>query len=109
MGRIDSGDVFQDKDTIYPNGYILSVQADGTWKLVSAAFKKPSAVLASGAILLSPGTWHHFALTFKANRISALLDGAALATVQDDAHAHGMFALGTGWNQAQFDNLAITH
>jgi hypothetical protein len=108
MGRIDSGDVFQDKDTIYPSGYILVVQADGAWKLVSAASKKPTAVLASGAIALSPGTWHRFALTFKGNRISAMLDGGQVATIQDDTHTHGMFALGTGWNKAQFDNLAVT-
>jgi hypothetical protein len=108
MGRIDSADVFQGNKVIYPSGYILSVQADGAWKLVSAAYKKTTVTLASGSASLSADKWHHFALTFSGSQIAATLDGAQLALVNDTSHAHGMFALGTGWNRAQFDNLAVT-
>jgi len=107
MGRIDSGDVFQDDKVIYPSGYILSVQADGAWKLVSTAYKKPPVPLASGSLKLSTG-WHRFALTFNGARITATLDGVQLAGINDSSHTHGMFALGTSWNKAQFDNLAVT-
>jgi hypothetical protein len=108
MGRIDSADVFQDDKVVYPSGYILSVHTDGTWKLVSAAYKKPTVTLASGKAAILPGEWHRFALTFRGNVISASLDGKQLAIVGDDSHAHGMVALGTGWNKAQFDKLAVT-
>ncbi len=108
MGRIDSADVFQDDKAIYPSGYILSVQTDGAWELVSAAYKKPTVELASGSVNLMPGEWHRFALTFRGDQISATLDGSQLAKIKDGSHLHGMFALGTGWNRAQFDNLAIT-
>lgn len=108
MGRIDSGDVFQGDKEPYPSGYILRVQADGEWELVSAAFKEPAKRLASGTVRAMAGEWHRFALTFRGNRITATLDGKPLAGVQDGSHQHGMFALGTGWNRTQFDNLAVT-
>ena len=109
MGRIDSTDLFSDvKVTSYPSGYILSVQTDGAWTLVSAASKKAAVTLASGTVTIGPGEWHRFAMTFRGNHITASLDGAQLANVTDDLHQHGMFALGTGWNRAQFDNLAVT-
>jgi len=108
MGRIDSADVFDGDKGLYPSAYILSVQSDGAWKLVSTANKKPTETLASGKAAVAPGAWHRFALTFHGNVISATLDATQLAIVGDNAHAHGMFALGTGWNQAQFDNLAVT-
>jgi len=56
MGRIDSSDVFQDGDAIYPSAYVLSVQSDGGWNLLSATYKKPPISLASGSVSLSPGS-----------------------------------------------------
>ena len=108
MGRIDSADVFKDDTALYPSGYILSVQADGKWELISAAFKQPALQLASGKTRAMQGKWHRFTLAFHGGRIGATLDGKPLASVQDGSHRHGMFALGTGWNRAQFDNLAVT-
>ncbi len=108
MGRIDSSDVFQDGDAVYPGGYVLSVQSDGGWKLMSATYKKPSVSLASGSTNLSSGKWHRFALAFHGSQITATLDGVQLAKIIDSSHAHGMFAIGTGWNKVQFDNLAVT-
>ena len=84
------------------------MQTDGAWKLVAAAYKKPTVTFGLGQGRVVPGEWHRFALTFHGNVISATLDGTQLASVGDDAHAHGMVALGTGWNKAQFDNLAVT-
>ena len=31
-----------------------------------------------------------------------------VTSVTDTTHAHGMFGLGTGWNQGQFDNLSLS-
>ena len=108
MGRVDSADVFQGDKVIYPSGYILSVQTGGAWTLVSAAYKKSTVTLASGTAAILPGEWHRFALTFHGNVISVLLDGKQLANVGDNSHTHGMVAVGTGWNKAQFDSLAVT-
>ena len=108
IGRVDSGDVFAGEKAQYPSGYILDIDSDGAWKLVSAGFNKPHVELAAGNAKLEASSWHHFALTFKGSKVVATLDGAQLADVNDNSHAHGMFALGTGWNKAQFDNLTVT-
>ena len=107
MGRIDSSDVFRDGKARWPSGYVLRVKPDGGWELLSAQYKKPVVTLASGTAHIDRAKWHHLELRFKGKQIDATLDGAALASVEDDAHSHGMIALGTGWNLIQFDNLRV--
>ncbi len=107
MGRIDTADVFQDGSARWPSGYVLRVQPEGSWTLQSTAFKKPIATLASGSATVSSEQWHHMELRFLGKQITASLDGVILVTVEDSAHTHGMFALGTGWNRIQFDNLRV--
>lgn len=108
MGRIDSADVFRDGKARWPSGYVLRVKPDGIWELLSTQFNKPVVTLASGTAKLDPEKWHRLALRFQGNRIVALLDGAQLAAIEDSAHTHGMFALGTEWDHIQFDNLDLT-
>ncbi len=108
MGRIDSSDVFQDQKVRFPSGYVLSLKQDGSWELLSAAYKKPVQTLASGQAMLEQGGWHHVELSMKGNTISVVLDRKPLTEVQDSSHQHGMFGIGTGWNRAQFDNLSVT-
>jgi hypothetical protein len=107
MGRIDSADVFQDQKAIWPSGYVLSIEPNGKWILSASAFKIARRELASGSVKLSTGKWHHAELAFKADQISVSLDGKTLATTTDTSHPRGMFAVGTGWNRAQFDNLSV--
>jgi Glycosyl hydrolase family 59 len=107
IGRIDSADVFQDGNAIWPSGYVLSVHPDGTWALSSAAYKVVSRTLASGNMTLSANNWHQLALKFHGQQITASIDGSQIAAVTDRVHDHGMFAIGTGWNRGQFDNLTV--
>jgi hypothetical protein len=46
-------------------------------------------------------------MSFHGKQIAASLDGKPLATVEDSAHSHGMFALATEWDHIQFDNLSV--
>lgn len=108
MGRIDSADVFNDQKAKYPSGYVLRVGRDGGWELLSCAYKKQAVQMASGHQAFSPREWHHVRLMFQGQRISAVLDGRTLASVQNADHAAGMFGFGTGWNHAQFDNVAVS-
>jgi hypothetical protein len=108
MGRIDSADVFQDQKVIWPSGYVLSIEPSGKWVLSASAYKAATRQLAFGAARLAPGKWHRAELVFKADQISASLDGKTLATTTDASHPRGLFAIGTGWNRAQFDNLSVT-
>ena len=108
MGRIDSADVFKDGKAHWPSGYVLRLNPDGEWELLSAEFKTPVVTLASGSVAIDRGKWHRLELRFHDGQIVAVLDGAVLATVENSVHTHGMFALGTEWDRIQFDNLAVT-
>ena len=108
MGRIDGSDVFRDAKARLPSGYMLRVKPDGTWELLSAQYNKPTITLASGSTAIDRSQWHRLELGFKGNQIAASLDGKLLATVENSAHSHGMFALGTEWDHVQFDNLNVT-
>lgn len=108
LGRIDSANVFADKNAKLPNGYVFQVASGGTWSLLSAEYKKPTRILAQGKFKANRRNWRHLELAFRGDRVSASLDGKVLASIHDDAHAHGMFGIGTGWNRAQFDNVSIT-
>jgi O-glycosyl hydrolase len=108
LGRIDTADNFQDNKAIWPSSYLLRLQPDGAWALISTQMNKPPATLASGTARIDRNQWHRMELRFAGKRITAMLDGAPLATVEDATHTHGMFALGTEWDRIQFDNLRVT-
>ena len=107
MGRIDSADVFKDDKALYPSGYVLSIEPGGKWALSTSAYKAPTRELASGSVPMSAGHGTTPSLLLKATRYRLLSTARSLPPT-DASHSHGMFALGTGWNRAQFDNLSIT-
>jgi hypothetical protein len=107
MGRIDSSDVFIDDKARWPSGYILRVRPDGAWELLSTEYKKPAVTLSSGSTPLDGNQWHRLDLGFSGKQITAAIDGKPLLTVENTAHAHGMFGLGTEWDHVQFDNLSV--
>ena len=107
MGRIDSSDVFKDGHARWPSGYVLRLSPNGAWELLSEEYKKPVVTLASGTAKIDRKQWHHLDLSFHGKQIDASLDGASLASVENEAHKHGMIALGTEWDLIQFDNLRV--
>ena len=108
IGRIDSADVFRNGEARLPSGYAFRIHGDGIWELLDSAYGKVTRTLAQGRISAAEGQWHHLELAFRGRQITARLDGRQLAAVEDDAHAHGMFGIGSDWNRTQFDNLAVT-
>jgi hypothetical protein len=108
MGRIDNADVFKDAKAPWPSGYVFSLDPSGTWRLATAVYKTPTRDLAKGSAPLLKSKWHHAELAFQRETISVSLDGTILADAKDNSHPKGMFALGTEWNRAQFDNLTLS-
>ncbi|HEY5255736.1 MAG TPA: hypothetical protein VIJ53_13860 [Acidobacteriaceae bacterium] len=106
LGRIDSADSFH--EGIYPEGYVFRLHPDGAWELLSTTDGAAPVILGQGHIEISTLQWHHVDLAFHGSGIAVSLDGKTLTRVTDSSHHHGMFGLGTGWNQGQFDNLAVT-
>lgn len=100
MGRIDSADVFQDVNMLWPSAYVLRLGKNGNWTLLSAKYKTVPRTLASGTIALDVGKWHHLQLEFKGNQIRANLDNQLLTALQDSTHTHGMIAIGTDWSRS---------
>lgn len=107
MGRIDSSNVFTEDKARWPSGYILRVQPDGSWELLSTVYNKPVVNLSSGSTPIDRNQWHRLHLSFHGTQITAAIDGKAVSTVEDAAHTHGMFGLGTEWDHVQFDNLRV--
>jgi hypothetical protein len=107
MGRIDSSDVFTEDKARWPSGYVLRVHPDGAWELLSTEYKTPAVTLASGSTPLDRDQWHRLVLGFHGTHITAAIDGKPLSSVENAAHAHGMFGLGTEWDRIQFDNLRV--
>lgn len=105
-GRIDSADFFAGHHARWPSGYILVVDQKG-WQLVSAAYKQPTKTLASGSMTFPLHTWRHLELRFKGDQIQAMIGGKQVASVTDESHKSGMVGIGSGWNQAEFDNFAV--
>ena len=108
IGRIDSADVFRNHQARLPNGYALRVHGDGVWELLSSGYGDVARTLAQGKTRAVAGEWHHLQLAFAGKKITAALDGAVLATVEDSRHTRGMFGVGSGWSRTQFDSLAVT-
>lgn len=107
MGRVDSADVFRDGKALWPSGYILQLGKDGAWSLLSTSYNAPVRNLASGNVRVRSG-WDQLALAFHGDQITAIIAGKQVASVHDSTHKTGMFAVGTDWGRAQFDNLSVT-
>jgi len=106
MGRVDSADVFRDGKALWPSGYILQVGKDGAWSLLSTSYNVPVRNLASGTVRARSG-WNQLSLAFHGDQITAIITGKQVASVHDSTHKTGMFAVGTDWGRAQFDNVNI--
>jgi len=108
MGRIDSADVFKEGEAHWPSGYVFRIKPSGVWDLLSTEYNKHELALGAGMAIINNTQWHHIELQFKGNKIAVTLDGKLLATVYNTTHTHGMFALGSGWDHVQFDNLRVS-
>jgi hypothetical protein len=93
----------------YVSGYGLHLADNGNWQLVVGSSNgSSSTTLASGTVAMSLNTWHHLTLSFADSTITAGIDGQTVATANDTTYGSGMAAVGSGWNEAQFSNFAIT-
>lgn len=83
-------------------GYWLSLSSQGTWRLM--AFTNQ---LAEGKFTYLPGHWQQLGLQFSGSKISAYANGLLLTNLTDTTYLKGMAGLGSGRNQAWFDDFSI--
>ena len=92
------------------NAYELRVTDTGGWSIVRSNTGNTITTLTSGTVAaLGTGRWHHLALTFSGNTISAAVDGTTVGSVTDYTFGSGQVGYATSQGEtAQFDNLSIT-
>jgi hypothetical protein len=95
------------------SGYRLSIHETGSWKLCYGDFSSfetaSDVVLSSGTISpFSANGWHNLKLSFNGTTIKAYIDNIQKDSITDTEKCSGMAGLGSGWNNAQFDNLIVT-
>ncbi|MFI0724440.1 ricin-type beta-trefoil lectin domain protein [Streptomyces sp. NPDC021224] len=92
------------------NAYHLRVTDAGAWSILSSSTNGNVSTLAHGTIAaLGTNRWHTLGLTFAGSTVSAVIDGAAVGSVNDYSFAGGQVGYQTGQTEtAQFDNLSVT-
>jgi len=100
-----------------PNSYVLRVADGGQWFLVKSTIKdgrkedvkEEEIVLAEGQVNpLGTNRWHHLALVFQGDSITAQIDGVPVKTITDGSFAKGMAGLGTvAYVPAEFDHFEV--
>jgi len=108
VGRAGSQQRGAINDTL-TSGYKLKVDEGGNWTLSVSDLlvKSDSKILASGSVPFSARTWHNLKLSFSGTNIKGYIDGQLVTSVTDSTYAKGAAGLSSGYNYAQYDNIAI--
>jgi galactosylceramidase len=85
-----------------PEGYWLKVDTQGRWEL-----KEFDKTLTRGAVAFAADRWHKLALRFTGRKIVVRIDGAEWSTDWAMKFGDGMAGVGSGWNNAMFDNFSV--
>lgn len=85
-----------------PAGYWFSIDEQGNWKL-----NRQADVLKTGKAVLSANRWQRIGLKFAGEKITAVLNGKELGSVNDNKYSKGLAGLGCGWQRPYFDNFSV--
>ncbi|MDA5139891.1 galactosylceramidase [Streptomyces sp. AD681] len=103
LGRV-SNDAMQP----VPNGYGVTLAADGAWSIGRGeqggrSWKELAGGTVDGA---GPG-WHRLKLAFDCDEITASVDGTTVGSVTDGTWVSGMAGLSADYSATQFADLAV--
>lgn len=94
--------------------YYLNVSDAGAWSLQvvqddAATRSIVTRNIAQGTVAaLGTNEWHRLGLRFNGDTITAVIDGASVATVTDSTYDHGQVGLMVGsYTKAQFDDFTV--
>ena len=91
-----------------PNGYGLSLSADGTWSIGRGVPGGKSWLeLATGSTGASGAGWHELSLSFDEDVIRGEVDGTTVGQVTDATWLTGMVGLSGDYSATQFADLAV--
>jgi hypothetical protein len=90
-------------DKPWDSGYWLQVHFDGRWKVCVNG-----TVLSEGKVASSdPPNWRRLTVRCDRDQVSFSVNGVRLTTMQDTTYKSGLAGIGTGWNEAYFDNFEV--
>ncbi|MCX6878378.1 MAG: discoidin domain-containing protein [Verrucomicrobia bacterium] len=84
------------------NAHALRLYATGNWEL-----RAGEKVLAQGHVMAPGDTWHRLQLKAERRRLIAHIDHTEVVSIESKMTS-GMVGLGSGWHQAQFDDLSVS-
>jgi len=111
FSRIETYDTF---DNSWPPGYaLLLYPTNSTYQIVKGSEKNNvwKQIIKQGNVMLKTNQWHTLSWVCKGNNLLGYLDGGSITggiPVQDSQFTNGMIGLGTGYNQAYFDNFVVS-
>lgn len=85
-------------------GYALHFRVNGVSELKIENGKS----LASGILKKFEKKWHSVEMVFNGESIEVVIDKKMKTKVADSTYNHGIVAIGTGWNEAYFDNIKVS-
>lgn len=90
-------------DRPWRSGYWLKLSSEGTWTVTAR-----NDTLGRGTVKdFDPSRSHRLSLSCRAITVTASIDGEPLDTTFAGVYKHGFAGLGTGWNEAFFDNFTV--
>ncbi|MGO4535945.1 hypothetical protein AB4079_13685 [Leifsonia sp. 2MCAF36] len=90
-----------------PNGYGLTLAADGSWSVGKGVGGRTWQQLSAGQLGGASTGWHTLALGFAGNDITASIDGEQVSSVTDSDWQSGMVGLSGNYAATQFQNLSV--
>lgn len=97
----------QATDPRFFDGYQFDLTGNGHWQLIQNSRGTPKTLTSGARSGIQAGTWHTLTLSLKGSRITALLDGTAVATVNSSAYRAGLAGIESTWSPAQFSALTV--
>lgn len=86
-------------------GYRFRLYASGRWMLHGDS--RDGKPIATGQDRPSLRVWRHLELAMRGSRLIGRIDGKQVFAITDTSQGAGMAGIGTQWNRASFDNVAV--
>jgi hypothetical protein len=91
------------------SGYHFRIASGGAWSLFRGDDNGTDSTLASGNRTFGLNTFHRLSLSLRGSTIEAFVDNVRVGTGNDPTYRSGNVALQVSkWQNAQFDNFAVT-
>jgi galactosylceramidase len=86
----------------YPEGYTFVINTGNRWSLFAGTLE-----IAKGETSFPAFAWHHLSMKLNGNTITVSVNKKEIIAIKNAKYTHGLAGLGSGFNQAEFDNFEV--